>query len=332
MASPKTAVRLEAERLCKEFPNVASRTLAKRLAKDFKCTIEQGRNMMRCIRGAYGKSHRSESTIAKARGKSGWKPSPPPKSLADPWTPFVIDGCKRVGVISDVHIPYHSDIAFPVAVKELKRRKIDCLLINGDFADFYTISRHQKNPAKRDFRMERGLIAEGLAYLKGEFPKARIVYKYGNHEERWEHYLWNHAAEICDMETIQMSHWLEFERLGIEHVEDQRPVMVGKLPVMHGHELGKGITSPVNPARGAFMRTIHTVLVGHHHRTSQHVEGDMWHDETAIWSTGCLCDMNPEYARVNKWNYGFACAEVDSKGSFNVDNMRISKAGVVRTS
>lgn len=332
MGVPRTAARIEAERLCKEFPKTPSRTLAKRLAGEYKCTLDNARTMIRGIRGAKGKVHKKYATQPRSKGKAGWKPSPPPKSLADPWTPFVIDGCKRVGVISDVHIPYHSDIAFTVAVNELKRRKIDCLLINGDFADFYTISRHQKNPAKRDFRMERKLLAEGLAYLKGEFPQARMVYKYGNHEERWQHYLWNHASEICDMETIQIDHWLEFERLGIEWVDDQRPVMVGKLPIMHGHELGKGITSPVNPARGAFMRTIHTLMVGHHHRTSQHVEGNIWHDETAIWSTGCLCSLNPDYARVNKWNYGFACVEVDSKGSFGVDNMRISKSGEVRTS
>jgi hypothetical protein len=40
-------------------------------------------------------------------------------------------------------------------------------------------------------------------------------------------------------------------------------------------------------------------------------------------STGCLCGLHPAYARINKWNHGFAIVEVDSKGVFQVDNQRV---------
>jgi len=115
-------------------------------------------------------------------------------------------------------------------------------------------------------------------------------------------------------------------------VEDQRPVMAGKLPILHGHELPKGVSAPVNPARGAFMRTLSTVLVGHSHRSSGHAESDMWHDETFCWSTGCLCDLTPEYARINRWNWGFALATVHDDESFDVENLRITADGKVRSS
>jgi len=115
-------------------------------------------------------------------------------------------------------------------------------------------------------------------------------------------------------------------------VEDQRPVMAGKLPILHGHELPKGVSAPVNPARGAFMRTLSTVLVGHSHRSSGHAESDMWHDETFCWSTGCLCDLTPEYARINRWNWGFALATVHEDQSFDVENLRITADGKVRSS
>lgn len=328
---PKGVARLEAERLCREYPDAPSRTLAKRLADEFGCTIEQGRSHIRTARGANGKEQRQYSVAKRPKGKAGWKPSMP-ESMAEPWTPFELDGVSRVGIISDVHIPYHSEVAFEAAVKHLKTMKPDCILLNGDFADFYSISRWQKDPRKRDFKMERGLLKQGLEWIRGEFPKARMVFKKGNHEERWDHYLWNHAPEICDMEHIQMEHWLEFEKHGIEMVEEQRPIMAGKLPIMHGHELPKGLTNPVNMARGAFLRTIHTVLVGHGHRTSGHSESDMWGDEVFCWSVGCLCDMNPEYARINKWNHGFAFVEIGADGEFDVENFRITKLGKVRAS
>jgi hypothetical protein len=80
------------------------------------------------------------------------------------------------------------------------------------------------------------------------------------------------------------------------------------------------------------LRLLHTVLEGHGHRTSGHAESDMWHRETFCWSTGCLCDLTPEYARVNRWNWGFATVTVDTAGSFDVDNYRISAKGEIRSS
>lgn len=170
-----------------------------------------------------------------------------------------------------------------------------------------------------------------LAHLRGTFPKARIIYKQGNHDERWDKYLWAAAPVLYEIEHLQLPAVLETERHGIEMVQEQRPVFCGKLPVFHGHELPRGLASPVNMARGAFMRTLHTVLVGHGHRTSTHSEPNMWHEETVCWSTGCLCELYPEYARINKWNHGFAFNEVAESGEFDLSNLRIA-AGKVRRS
>jgi len=159
-----------------------------------------------------------------------------------------------------------------------------------------------------------------------------MLLKAGNHEERFDHYLWNSAPEICDSPRMRLSAWLDLEDMGIEYVGDQRPIMAGKLPIFHGHELPKGLSSPVNMARGAFLRTSHTVLVGHGHRTSGHCESDLWHEEVFCWSTGCLCDMRPDYARINKWNHGYAIVDVAQDNSFNVENLRVSKTGSVRKS
>ncbi len=129
-----------------------------------------------------------------------------------------------------------------------------------------------------------------------------------------------------------LDHWLHLGRHGIELVKDQRPIMAAKLPILHGHEKGKGISAPVNQARGAFLRLHHTVLEGHGHRTSGHCEPDMFGAEVFCWSTGCLCDLRPEYARINKWNWGFAIATIHADGSFDVANQRITADGKVRSS
>jgi len=335
MPIPRTAGRVIAEELCKKFPEASNHGLARRLAKENPTcfTHETARSIIRTIRGANGKRNRKTATQLRPKGKSDAKPLEPPKSLAEPWTPYDLGNDIRVAVISDVHVPYHSPIAFESAVDHLKKLKPNVLLINGDFADFYQCSRWQKDPRKRRFSEELKSVVQGLEWLRQEFGKnCRIVYKLGNHEERWQHFIWNRAPEIYDLPQCQLNELLQLDNLGIEMVDDQRFVMAGKLPIAHGHELGRSIFSPVNPARGAFLRTHHTILVGHSHQASGHADTNVWHDETFVWSVGCLCDLTPEYARVNRWSQGCAMIEVDKEGSFGVYNKRINKAGEVRPS
>ena len=213
----------------------------------------------------------------------------------------------------------------------LKKRKPDVLLLNGDFADFYTISRYTKNPKKRNFKKEVKLLREGLSWLRSQFASSRIVYKQGNHDERWDHWLWNHAPEISDLPQVRLSSILGAKKLDIEFVGDGRPVMAGKLAIFHGHELSGGPFVPAMPARSAFLRTTASVMVGHHHRTSTHTEPNWKHEEVVCWSVGCLADLNPEYSRVNKHNHGLAIIDVAADGQFGVDNLRLNTDYRVRS-
>jgi predicted phosphodiesterase len=254
-----------------------------------------------------------------------------PRAMTETWTPHVLKVTGPVGILSDVHVPYHSEVAVAAAVGHLKTQRLSALLLNGDIADFYAISRYIKDPKRRDFKAELEAVRSFLQWLRHEFPGIPIVLKCGNHEERWQHWLFQHAAEISDDPRMSLTAWLDLKENDIELVEDQRPVMLGKLPVLHGHELPKGMAAPVNVARGAFLRTLSTCLVGHSHRTSNHAESNMWHHETACWSTGCLCDLRPEYAKFNRWNHGFATVTVHDGGAFDVQNYRVMLDGTVRS-
>jgi predicted phosphodiesterase len=329
----KTTHRLAAEKLCRKFPDAPSRTLAKRIAAECKCTIEQARTTIRRMRGAVGSNHRKKTTdksLFRPKGKAGQKPQLPP-SLAKKWEPFELGTDITVGILSDMHVPYHDEQALASAVAHLKKSKPDVLLLNGDFADFYTISRYTKNPKKRNFKREVKLLREGLAWLRSQFASSRIVYKLGNHDERWDHWLWNHAPEISDLPQVRLPSILGCKKLGIEVVGDGRPVMAGKLAIFHGHEMNGGPFTPAMPARSAFLRTTASVMVGHHHRTSTHTEPNWKHEEVVCWSVGCLADLNPEYSRVNKHNHGLAEIEVAGDGQFQVDNLRLNSTYAVRS-
>ena len=335
MGTPDAIAPVVAE-VIKKHPQAPARTLARRIVAEVNgaITLEQARSRVRHALGQNGRRKMSRWTDKTLRRPSR-KPGQTvefPVSQAPEWLPYTFDAVGRIGVISDVHVPYQSDVAFHAAVEHLRKQKITALLINGDFADFYSISHWEKRPKFRDFPAELKAVRRALAWLRQKFPGIPIVYKLGNHEERYSKWLIQHAAEISDEPEMGLDVWLRLASLDITLVDDQRIVMLGELPVLHGHELPRGISSPVNPARGAFMRTKHTLLVGHQHQTSGHCEPNMFHAETFCWSTGCLCHLSPEYARINRWNWGFAVVEVAQDGQFDVANLRITSDGVVRTS
>ena len=323
-----------ARRLAQLHPDAPAQTLARRLVKESNgaITLHQARMRMQRQFGVHGVKNRKETkpSAPRAPRKSG-EILAMPRSMTEPWTPHVMKVVGAVGILSDVHVPYHSEIAVTAAVAHLKSQNLAGLVLNGDIADFYAISRYMKDPSKRDFKGELDAVRGFLAWLRQEFPGIPIVYKSGNHEERWQHWLFQHAAEIGDDDRMSLTAWLDLKDHDIELVEDQRPILLGKLPVLHGHELPKGMAAPVNVARGAFLRTLSTCLVGHSHRTSNHAESDMWHKETACWSTGCLCDLRPDYAKFNRWNWGFAMAVVHNGGAFDLHNYRVMLDGMVRS-
>jgi hypothetical protein len=141
----------------------------------------------------------------------------------------------------------------------------------------------------------------------------------------------NSAPELANLakNLPTITSLMHLKRRGWSYVTDRRVIELGKLQILHGHEYPTPIIGPVNPARGAFLRAMECVMVGHHHQTSEHTAPTLSQKMITTWSTGCLCDLHPAYARLNKWNQGFAAVEVDSKGRFNVDNLRVLNGRVL---
>lgn len=297
--------------MCDKHPNKGNLTIAKLLYQKYPRefnNLESARTAVRYCRGQGGKNNR-KSVDVQRMSQGLRKPPPIPKSCATPWDRVYLQ-TKRLGVISDIHVPYHDEVALAATFDYFDRWKPDTILINGDFFDFYMISRFPKKKNRPTLKQELDLGKQLLKHIVRRYPKAKIVYKLGNHDERYEAFLWDCCPEIFEIASNAWRDVCGLNELGIEVVDNQAIVMAGKLPILHGHELPKGIASPVNPARGAFLRTSHPVLCGHFHQDSKHSNRPMIGSPDAAWTTGCLCDLTPEYARINKWNHGFATVEV----------------------
>ena len=233
---------------------------------------------------------------------------------------------KRLLVLSDIHIPYHNIESLTCAFDFAKGEKPDAILLNGDTLDFFGLSRFSKDPKARSFAHELNTFKEFMDVLKKTFD-AKIYFKIGNHEERYFHFLWMKAHEIVGVEEFELENIIKSRAEGIEIIKDKRIMKAGDLNIIHGHEFGGSVFSPVNIARGLFLKGKVSAMQGHNHCTSSHVERDMNGGVVKTWSLGCLSELHPAYLPINKWNHGFAIVDVNGQ-DFNVRNYTIDKGQI----
>jgi predicted phosphodiesterase len=289
--------------------------------------VENIRTMIRYVTGSNGseknKDVKDKSLFRPARTSNDYLL---PQSYANDFTPYEIKQ-SRILIISDLHFPYQNNEAITLALDYGKEKKVDCIILNGDVMDQANISRHERDWRARSIAEEFESVRVFLKSLRLHFPKTKIVWKLGNHEERWEKFLYNKAPEIFDVNDFQLEVLLKLGELKIEIIKDKRPIILGKLTVLHGHELmGMG---GVNPARATFTKTMEDTLVGHYHRTSSHSEPTMNNRVITVHSQGCLCEMNPMFMPINKWNLGFAYVDLNIiTGDYVLENKKIIKGKI----
>lgn len=284
--------------------------------------LEDARHSLRRIEGKAGKNDATVVTHPYSeRPKNPYKL--PPSDERD-WQPFLLTGAKKLGLISDVHIPYHSISAVTAAIDKFIQIGIDTLILNGDIIDCYSLSRFEKDPRKRSFSGELDMLSDFFISLKDAL-KCRIIFKLGNHEERYDNFLMRKAPELIGVEDIKLENLIR-KRIGseIEFVSDKRIIQANSLDIIHGHEFASGFFSPVNVARGLALRAKTNAIQGHNHQVSENTEKDLRGSIKTTWSMGCLCELHPEYMPLNKWSHGFATLELDSNGNdFSLENYRV---------
>lgn len=232
---------------------------------------------------------------------------------------------KKIGILSDIHVPFHSLEALTCAIKYLRDQEIDCLYLNGDTFDFYSISRHEKEKDLRDFPREIEMARNFLQKLRDIFPLIPIYFKAGNHENRFQRYLFSQAEEFAGLHELQFDKFFRMDHLKIEWVEDWQGMEMGDLLVCHGHELMAG---GMNPSQTTFNKTFCNTLIGHVHRTTSTTKKDGFKKFIHSYSTGCLTHLSPKYYPFAQHNHGFALVEIQD-GKSKVSNLMIKDGKIV---
>lgn len=313
------------KKFLKQYPKTSHNQLAKIIYKkheaDFSDT-EHVRSIIRYYKGSSGYQNRLALNKLSYENKLSL-----PISDEMEMEPVILE-YKKTLLLPDVHVPYHSIEALNTCLSYGLEYKPDCILLYGDFIDMYQVSYFGKDPDMRSVKGEIELTKQLLNKIVELFPKTAIVWQFGNHEDRYDKYLMQNAPALYNLDEMRLD--FLFRDYNITFVKHKRRIKIGKLDIIHGHELGRGIFSPVNPARGLWLRTGKTSMCGHSHRTSEHTETRLNGDIVSCWSAGCLCNLNPDYSPYSKWNHGFTTVDlVDKIGNFKVDNYRIYKGEIL---
>lgn len=315
----------------REVPDIASRAAARVLYIKYPKrwpNWDSCYQSVRSIRGAHGRYRPAGEAT---------EPASPfklrcPEATVVPYDPFYLGNEIKVLRFSDIHVPFHCRETIELGVKWGREFCPDIVLLDGDIMDFSRLSKFIRRIEFRDPVEEMATAFKFFQYLRAAFRKAEIIIKWGNHDERFDDYMWAKAPELASLPSMALDQqqWIPgktLKDLGLEVVKDQRVIMAGKLPNLHGHEIGMRNVS-VNPARTAFLKCNAPVIVGHLHKDSWHSETDMHGKLITTWSTGCMCQRWPKFARINKWVAGFAAEEIDREGGFNVMIKRIYQGKV----
>jgi hypothetical protein len=203
-----------------------------------------------------------------------------------------------------------------------------CLL--GDICDFYTVSDHLRDPARKDnLQDDLDATVAVLKTIRKACPNARLIYHEGNHEDRLSRYCMRHASALRSLRDLRLPRQLRFADLAVEFYTLEHPHRIGGLTYTHGN-----IIRPHSAysARGMVEKVAGSVIHGHTHRLgSHHVTG--WNHEFAAWENGCLCRLDPceanRYTGAGhpNWQQGFSIIHYAKKSwrrwFYHVEQVRI---------
>jgi hypothetical protein len=189
--------------------------------------------------------------------------------------------------------------------------KPNVLVHQGDFADFYAVSSHSKDPARAGHLKEELAVVKRLRSQLDRLGARRKIFCEGNHEDRLRRYLHDKAPELyglVDTDTL-----LELSKNGWEFVPYRGHARIGKLWLTH--DTGNSGKYTTARALDAFHGS---VAIGHHHQIQYQVEGDARGKHRVGAQFGWLGDVKKvdymsRIKALRTWALGFGIGYRDPK-------------------
>lgn len=247
------------------------------------------------------------SLPALEHGFARYAGGPPGQFLGRPTTPAAPRVDRPVNghtvIISDLHAPFHDARAWDVCIAAITELAPDTIVIIGDAADFYAVSKFDKSPERASRLVdELAVFEKEMRRLRRASPNSRVVYCQGNHEFRLDRYITSSAPAL---HGLVVPRELILRALpGAEWVKYRSAKRIGK--VDYAHDLG---FSGVYAGKHTLAANGANIVFGHTHRGGVVVEGDVQGDRRFSLNVGWLGDIAQiDYTYeviARNWTLGF---------------------------
>lgn len=219
----------------------------------------------------------------------------------------------RIFVIPDVHVPYQDDTAWGATLQAVREYRPHHVVLLGDFADFYSVSAHSRDPARATLlKDEVAEVNRQLDRLQKAAGKAKVVFIRGNHEFRLERYIRDKAPELFGL--VDVAELFRLGKRGWEDVAYLDSYKLGHIRFTHELQmLGQGVARKSAQAVGA------CIISGHTHRAEQSYDSSLAEGPRFGLTSGWLGSVElADYRHRNlaqrEWMHGFSLVTMHDDG------------------
>lgn len=234
---------------------------------------------------------------------------------------------ETVAVINDTHNPYQDEKALSLVEELLGEIQPDYLVYAGDMSDFYQISPFDKDPSRvSDMQADINNTKAMFRRHKQRLPNTKRKLLDGNHEERWQRFLWTKARELSSLDCLTIPELYDLGEYEIEHIPYERGLMINDIfLILHGTiaSIHSGYT-----AKRMFEKHGGCGMCGHCHRGGSFYKRDrfgIW----GWWENFCLCSLDPDWIMHPNWGQGFSLIHFVGSKRFWVEQIPIVNYGCV---
>ena len=228
---------------------------------------------------------------------------------------------ESVVFLSDLHIPYHDEAAVASALRLIRKTKPDRVVINGDVADFFQLSRFNIGHQRLDSLQEE--LDEANAFrinVRRAAPNAVIDETEGNHDSRVKTYVQHNARALVSLSVLDPDSLFKYRDLDIQAHPGAGFRLRKHFLVKHGTLIRQDAGAT---AKAEYNQAGISGISGHTHRLAKYIKAGYEHRE---WSEqGCLCQLRPDYVvGAPNWVQGIAIGEFSTRTtSFHVELLQI---------
>lgn len=212
---------------------------------------------------------------------------------------------------SDFHFPYQDDAAVESFVNLVKAVKPDRVVLNGDIADFFQLSRFNTGAQRvDDLQNEIDQANFFRMCVRKAAPDAVIDETEGNHDNRVTTYVEKNARSLISLRALKPEELFKYKDLEIDWHPGCGFLLRETFLVKHG-TIVRGEAGAT--AKAELMLAGVSGISGHTHRLARYRKNG--YSQREWLEMGCLCRLDPDYVAggLPNWTQGCAIGEFSTK-------------------